>query len=83
MAQGISSERCAVTAAYSNCYPANEPSLFLSPVDEKEIASYIQPIKPNCAPGHDGLDGNLLKYTAKHITKPLVSAIFHHTLKNG
>lgn len=58
MAQDIR-RKCAGYSVYSFNYLANEHSLFLTPVDEKEIMSYIEHIKPNNAPGLDGINGNL------------------------
>lgn len=50
-------------------------SLFLQPVAENEIISYINNLKNNTAPGPDGITVQTMKSTHQYITKPLVHLI--------
>lgn len=46
-------------------------SMFLKPVNEKEIIRQINSLKNNCAPGIDGIDSKLIKTFHLELLKPL------------
>lgn len=57
--------------------PLSSPnsSLFLGPVDENEIESNVNSLKPRKAPGFDNISSDVLKYILKYIIHNLVHLI--------
>lgn len=63
---------------------SNSPSqsFFMQPTDEVEVSALILNLKPNSAPGLDGLGNNLIKSVMGHLLTPL-TAIFNMSLSTG
>lgn len=59
-----------------------ESSLFLNPVNSKELTTYINELKMPSAPGTDSIQVQTIKIVHKHILKPLCH-IFNLSLQTG
>ena len=60
----------------------NLSSMFLCPIDESEVVTYINSLKNDSAPGIDGIDSKVIKCTHLYLLKPLVY-IFNLIFKTG